>query len=41
MRFLGQKKLFDSIPSARRAGEKDVVYFDGGKIKKEKGIFPV
>lgn len=36
MRYLGSREMYEDLPATRRAGEVDVVYYDGGKVEVEK-----
>jgi len=40
MRYLGNRKLYENIPAARRAGEKDVAFYDGAQCEVEKDLLP-
>jgi hypothetical protein len=38
MRYMGSLELYESTPAARRAGERDMLVFDGAKMVHEKDL---
>lgn len=38
VKYLGSRILYENIPAARRAGELEGVYYDGGQVEVEKDL---
>jgi hypothetical protein len=38
IRYLGSRELYESIPAARRAGEREFVILDGAKTDRERDL---